>query len=240
MARFILSPSHKSHPAPSPPSPAPRWRVVAVCGVVLAAAWIILSGAWNRWRQPSVEAELDARPVLIEMRKIGQLHTVSYAMKDVLHQDSEREPAAWASAVPGAVSLVHWATHNQVLVVAEGSVEAGVDLSHLSEQDVMKVKMPDGKTKLRVHLPSVTVYPPNVHVRVESNQAGPFWRDDNIVPKAQAEAGRRFLESAEKDNIRARARCNALQTLQQMQRTFGNNNIEFTFEEDANLAQAGR
>lgn len=206
------------------------WKKWALIAVLIFSGWYFFGGLFNllfaRHRAPLPETG----PVLLAMQNVGALHTVSYQMKDILRFDTEKEPEGWAKSLPGADGIVRWATHNQALVVAEGTVEAGIDLSRLTEESVTRVRQTDGSTRLRVRLPEVTVYPPNVRVRVENSRPGPFWRDENIIPKAQEEAGRRFLKAAEEGDIKATARRNAIETLTKMQRAFGQEEMEFTFE----------
>jgi hypothetical protein len=210
-------------------APASPLKAMAIFGLVFLALGIV--GGWLVGRGTARPDDLmpDTRPIILAMQKIGQLHTASYNMRDVLRQESESPPEGWLRNFPGATGLYHWGTHNQALVVAEGTVEAGVDLTQLSEKDVTHVKQPDGTTRLRVHLPPVILYPPNVRVQVESDQSGLFWRDENIVPKAQAQASRLFLESAEKGNIRTKAQEGAIQTLRQMHKSLGLKDVEFYF-----------
>ena len=197
--------------------------------VLILSFWLGYALLLSLRRTASDGMEPETGPMLLAIRQIGQLHSVSYQMKDVLHQESQTDPEGWVSAIPGAASAVHWATHNEALVIAEGSVEAGIDLSHLSERDVTREKRPDGSVRLLVHLPPVTIYPPNVHVRVVSDRPGLFWRDQNIVPKAQFRAGRMFLQSAEQGGIRQAAQTNAIQTLQALEKALGRRNIDFRF-----------
>ncbi|MCW3098979.1 MAG: hypothetical protein JWL77_4597 [Chthonomonadaceae bacterium] len=91
------------------------------------------------------------------------------------------------------------------------------------------MKETDGSTHLRVHLPPVMIYPPNVKVHVEHSQSGLMWHDENIVPKAEATAAHLFEEAAEKADIRGKARSNALETLQKTFKTLGVKNVEFMF-----------
>lgn len=195
------------------------------CGLAV----LILVVGWFAWHGKRRVEETETGPVLLSLKKIGQLHTAQMNFQQVLHQDSDQQPEGWIKGVPGAAEITHWATHNHALVTADGSVEAGIDLSRLSEKDVTRVPQADGTTLLRVHLPPVQIYTPNVKVRVESAESGPFWRDENIVPKAEAEARRRFLEAAEQQNMRAHAQENAIETLTQMQRALGNTRVEFSF-----------
>ena len=180
-------------------------------------------------RNPPDNLDIDPRPVITSLQSLGELHTVKMTMKDVLRTSSDKDAEGWFRAVPGADAATRWATHNEAVVVAEGTVEAGIDLSHLSPTDVSPVPLSDGSKGLRVRLPRPNVYPPNITLRVETSQSGLLWRDENLVPKAQAEASARFRDAAKKDHIREQAQQNAVQRLQQMERTLGHKNIEFYF-----------
>ena len=204
-------------------------KALMSCLILLAGIWAVTFSLSSLWRAVRKEPNVDPRPVLVAVQKLGTLHTVSYDMKDVLNQETRKEAEGWLQGVPGADSVIGWATRNKTTVTATGNVEAGIDLSKLSEKDITVVPQPDGSKKLRVHLPSVIVYPPNVRLHVESTENSIFWNDANIVPKAEEEASRRFLESAEKDGIRAQAQKNAIETLQKLQQTFGETPVEFTF-----------
>ena len=208
---------------------ASRWlkgRTFAGAGVVLAL--LLVNWAWNARQAALRDLPPESGPVLVAMQKIGQLHTAAFTMKDVVRQETQAEPEGLVSYVPGASMMVHWATQNKALVTAEGKVEAGIDLSKISAKDVTQVTHADGSKVWRVHLPSVTIYPPQVTARVEQNSAGMLWRDENIVPKAQARAAQQFLVAAEKSHIREMAQENAIKTLQAMQHALGHE-MEFYF-----------
>ena len=205
-------------------------KAAMTCLILLAGIWIVTFSLKSLWRATHKDPNIDTRPVLVAVQKLGTLHTVSYEMKDILVQETNKEAEGWLQGVPGADSVIQWATRNKVTVTATGKVEAGVDLSQITAKNLTVLPQPDGSKKLRVHLPPVVVYPPNVRLHVESNESGLFWNDTNIVPKAQEEAARRFLESAERDNIRAKAQTNAIEALQKLQQNFGETPVEFTFE----------
>ncbi len=229
MFGFKISPIKFSGPSSRPAfsphrTPLTKGWVIALAGAGVLTGWLLAS------RHARLgDMEPDTGPLLVAIRKIGDLHTASFTLKDVVHQESQVEPEGWAATLPGAEAVTHWATHNQALVVAEGNVEAGVDLSRLAASDITTARTPDGATRVRVHLPDVTVYAPNVHLRVENSRAGLLWRDENLVPKAQAQAARRFLKAAEQGDLRGQARTNAVQTLQQMYGLSGFKNVEFYF-----------
>ena len=173
--------------------------------------------------------EIDTRPVLLSVREIGKLHSATMNFKDAMKYSSDQRVAGWMKDIPGAEDVAKWATHNEVIIVAEGSVEAGVDLSKLGESDFTKRKNPDGAVQVEVKLPPVDIYPAEVKVHVENNKPGLFWKDENIIPKAQAEAGRRFREAAEREQIRQKAEASVLKTLENLQQGSGWKNVTFKF-----------
>jgi len=197
---------------------------VALLGVGVMAGWLL-----GRHQDKTGDNVRDTGTIILQMQKLGQLHTASFQESDVLTQESQAEPGSWVKVIPGADRVVGWATHNQALVTAKGSVEAGVDLTLINDKSIEQVKQPDGTTHLRVHLPPVTIYPPNVTVHVEHSQSGMFWHDENIIPKAQESAARLFQEAAEKADIRGKARSNALETLRKTFKTLGVKDVEFMF-----------
>jgi hypothetical protein len=228
MFKVRFSPSVAPSPTLRTTRPAYGKTLVGV-GLLLLVGWGLLHWIAGARRSNGDGLPADTGPVLIAMQSIGQLHTVTYQMKDVLRQETQHDPEGWLSNVPGAAGLVHWATHNEALLMVDGSVDAGVDLSHLTDKDVTITRRPDGTTVRTVHLPPVTLYPPVIHVRVVHSEDGPFWRDENIVPKAQERASQQFLAAAEQSGIRAKAQANAIQQLQAMERALGRKDVEFTF-----------
>lgn len=193
-------------------------------GVGIMAGWLL-----GRHQDRTSDSYRDTGPIIMQMQKLGQLHTASFTASDVLTQESSAHPPDWAKMIPGAESLVEWATHNKAVVKATGTVEAGIDMTLISDKSIEQVKGNDGAIHLRVHLPSVTVYPANVKVHVEHSESGIVWHDENIVPKAEETARHLFAEAAEKADIQGKARTNALETLEKTFKTLGVKNIEFMF-----------
>jgi hypothetical protein len=227
MFRLRLAPeSHARASSGSGPLPV---RAIAVAVVCLLAVGIVAGWLLGRDRKRADDSARDAGPLILQIQKLGHLHSASISMSEVLHQDSAAEPEDWIKNVPGASGIVHWATHNRALVTATGSVEAGVDLAAITPSAVQHITGADGTRRLVVHLPPITVYPPRVQVHVERTDPGPFWRDENIVPKAEMEADRRFRDAAEKAGIEAIARTNAIESLNHLMGSCGYRNVDFEF-----------
>src|SRR5262249_32396234 len=151
-------------PVSQRPVPASAAALKALRRAGVALVCLILVVGWFVWRGNRRAEEPETGPILLSMQSIGQLHTARMDLKEVLHHDTDRQPEGWLRDVPAANEIAHWATHNQALVTADGSVEAGVDLSRLTARDITRIPQPDGSIRLRVHLPPVTIYPPNVRV----------------------------------------------------------------------------
>jgi hypothetical protein len=203
-------------------------KVTFIVGLLLGG-WLVFSAFRSSHRGGEAGMEPDTGPLLLSIQKIGQLHTVTYNMKDVLRQVSESDPDGWVADLPGAADVVHWATHNEAVVEAQGNVEAGVNLAQITAKEVTRVRKPDGSYLVRVHLPPVTVYPPNVHLRVINDHPGLLWRDEQILPKAQFRAAQMFRDSARQGGIVGTAQANTIHTLQALESALGHKNVEFTF-----------
>ena len=122
--KFVpIAQAGKPAAAHSPGRPWKRWLLIGV-GVLIAWYFFgsLLGLLFSRSRAPLP----DTGPVLLAIQQQGELHTVKVNMKDVLHFETDKEPEGWVRNLPGAESIVRWATHNQALVVAEGTVEAGL------------------------------------------------------------------------------------------------------------------
>lgn len=199
-----------------------KWKITA--GIVgVTCAWAI--GFWSLRPRPSEPA---VGPLVQEIQRLGQLHTVRYNLRDVVEHERALEPSGLLASVPGAAALYRAGTKNTVVVIAEGGVEAGVDLSQVTEASVTKVPSSEG-ARLRIRLPRATLFPPQVNVRVVQRQSGLFWKNENIVPEVTAAAQQRFQEAAYRSDILATAETNAVETLSKLQRVSGNEKVEFYF-----------
>src|ERR1051325_7161323 len=181
---YSSQPSEKER-TPVPSGERALARALVFCMLLMLGLGIGVGWWFGSPKNHSYDLTRDTGPVVLAIQQMGELHTASFTMKDAIRQETQQEPEGWVQKLPGAAEVTHWATHNQAVVVAEGCVEAGLDLRRLSATDVEQVRQPDGKVRLRVHLPPITIYPPNVRVHVESSHPGLFWRDENIIPKAQ-------------------------------------------------------
>jgi len=157
-----------------------------------------------------------AAPLVAQIRQLGELHTARCSFRDMVEHKSFRPVPRWARSIPGAEDLARSVTANEVLVSAEGVVEAGIDLRRIGEEDVTEASTAGGRV-LRVRLPRASVYPAEVRLQVERHRPGLFWRDANIVPDAEEEVRRRFTQAALRTGILEAAERNAVQALSRLQ-----------------------
>ncbi len=140
-------------------------------------------------------------PILLqEVRDLGELRAVSHHVSRVFEHETHREPEGWAMNVPLARQVVAATTRNKVLVSAEGDVQAGVDLS--------QAELTEGPNEWTVRVPAVTVFEPVVKVFVHGQRDGLFWRDLNIVGKAEEDVSNDMVEASLQAGIRERAEKN--------------------------------
>jgi hypothetical protein len=197
-------------------------RVVLIVFVVGLVAGRFLSGPGDP------EPGISVAPLVKSIQQLGQFHTVRFNMHDVIEHQRALEPKGLLGSVPGVGSLYKAATRNKVLVVAEGGVEAGVDLSQVNTESVTKVQTPEGP-RYRIRLPRATVYTPEVKVQVVRRRPGLFWNNENIVPEATRAVEQRWVSAAQQGNIAQAAETNAVQMLSQMQLASGNTRVEYYF-----------
>lgn len=167
-------------------------------------------------------------PLVLQIQSLGQLHTVRYRIHDIYEHEKALKPEGWVRNLPGADRVYEAATRNSVLLVAEGSVEAGIDLTQVKPESVRTIRTAEG-IRWRVRLPRAILYPPDVRVRVEDQKRGLFWNDKNIIPDATEAVKRRYTETTRASGILATAETNAVRMLTDMQRLAGNPNVEFVF-----------
>ncbi len=190
----------------------------------LLAGWILYTGYQRKNRLPA-----DTGSVLLAVQKLGDLHTVSYRYKDIVTQNTSKSPNSMFEHIPGVSMLVHWATHNQAVVMAVGHVEAGINLAQVTQNNITCIRSANGDKIMQVHLPQPVIYSPQVHVRVINETSGVFYHDKNIVPRAEATAAHLFREEALNQHILEQAKSNALTQLSSLTHRLGLHNVQFTF-----------
>jgi hypothetical protein len=123
-------------------------------------------------------------------------------------------------------------TKDALLLVASGSVVAGVDLSELKDSDVMI----DPKTRLvRVRLPRPKILSSRidnertyVHTRRTDVLAE---RRESLETRARQEAERSIVEAAKQGGILGRAEQNSRRTIQSLVHSLGYDSIDVQFRD---------
>lgn len=168
-------------------------------------------------------AKTDQTPMILEeVRRLGQLRTVSQRVNQVYDYETHRTPEGWAAHVPLVQEVVAATTSNRVLVRAVADVEAGVDLSRA------RVVREGGGTT--IILPEAEVYEPVVKMQVFDQKDGLFWRDLNIGGKAESAFAERSVAGCVKDGILVTARENAANQLREVLKPLTNEPIAVRFE----------
>ena len=148
------------------------------------------------------EAHLAPGPLVLEkVQALGELHTARYTYQSVFEHATSRQPAEWATYVPGGASLVRASTQNSALIEVHGDVEAGIDLSKAHMEHVAGANQ-------RLILPHAVVYRANVDAVVHDVKRGLFWRDENIALDAERDARFRLRQAARQQGIVAEAERN--------------------------------
>ncbi len=198
----------------------------AVCfGIGLLWLPAVLMFVYNRQNQPDAG---NTAPILISMQKIGDLHTARMSLKQEIDQNAYEHASGWMRRVPGIDWLVKSATRNRAVVIADGTVEAGLNLSHLTSSDVTS-SIINGVRTITVRLPAIEIYPPNVKVHVISQSGSLFYNDQNIVPQAQQHASVLFEAEAKQMNLEQQARTQAVKQLTGLTSKFGVKHVIFIF-----------
>src|SRR5216117_1619715 len=111
-------------------------RILLLGGLGFWGFGILTAAFWNA---RSIDPAPQVAPILEKIQQLGQLHTVRYNLHDIYKHERSIEPEGVWAELPGIRSIYHATTKNRVLVVGEGGVEAGVDLSRVTAADVAHV-----------------------------------------------------------------------------------------------------
>lgn len=176
-----------------------RTTVIAVLIALLlgagAASWVLI----ERGGGTRVDASRDA--VVKEMRSLGRLETSSFSIEKIIEARKD-EGGPWRDVLFG----------DKLLLIANGEVVAGYDLSGLSDEDIRK----EGGA-LRVSLPApqiLSVRLDNEKTRVYDRDQGLLSRGDkDLESEARLAAEQSIREAACAAGILREARENAVKQL---------------------------
>ena len=158
-----------------------------------------------------------SRPVIIEqVRALSKLETVHYEMQKVISGTS-------TGPLPGFL------TDDKILLVAQGEVVAGIDLTKVADEDIIvegdivKIRLPEPEI-LYSKLDNDKTY---VYER-QTNIFRKFSPDPNLETQVRQAAEAQIRQSAIEDGILTKARANAEQVLRMLITGLVDKEVEFS------------
>ncbi len=196
-------------------------------GLVLMALGIgAAAGRWTAPRPPPAPSAVTVvRPtpdVVVAIRDLAELTTAEYYVERVIDLTEKQR------TVFGLVEA-----QDAILLIAAGSVTAGVDLGELRDSDV---QVDPASQRARVRLP-----PPRIlRSRIDNERTYVHRRDTDLLArrqehletKARREAERAITKAAEQAEILARARRNARRSVASLVRSLGYTDVEVSFADE--------
>ena len=162
-------------------------------------------------------ARTTTSPVVVEgVRELDRLATVRVTESIVVTRESGSENA-----------LDRLFSGEEVLLVAAGDVEAGVDLSEIGENDV---RVQDDTVTFRLPEPEIlSASLDEEKTRVYDREYGPLnlRPDDDLVEKARTTAEKRIEATARENGILETAESNAEDSIRAFVRTLGFREVRF-------------
>jgi hypothetical protein len=156
-------------------------------GIILAAGFF----AWLSWfrgaKKPSTYVNLDRAAVIKEMRELQRLETASFTIEKIIDAGSNQ-----------GNKLKEILFGDKLLLVAQGEVIAGFDLSQMNENDI---NVEEGKFSITLPKPQI------LFTKLNNNQTRVYDRKTGILSKGEKDLESEAREQAEL-SIRAAA-CEA-------------------------------
>jgi len=185
-----------------------------------AALGVFALRAWQRFAQHGPSTEIEASPSVISaVRDLARLEGAEFQIERVISLKDKQ------SRFFGLVQ-----PEDAILLVASGTVVAGVDLSTLSESDV--VVDPERRTAT-LTLPSSTVFA----ARLDNQRTFVFKREtdllaertDSLETRARQEAEKSLASAAEEGHIVERSNASVRRTVETLVRSLGYRVVTVTF-----------
>jgi hypothetical protein len=197
------------------------WVAFAVSLLVLGA---VLGGlalrAWQRFEQRGTSTEIEASPSVISaVRDLARLEGAEFQIERVISL-KDKQNRFFGLVQP----------EDAILLVASGTVVAGVDLSTLSENDVT---VDPARRSVTITLPSSTVFA----ARLDNQRTFVFKRDtdllaeraDSLETRARQEAEKSLASAAEEGKIVDRSNASVRRTVETLVRSLGYRVVTVTF-----------
>lgn len=168
------------------------------------------------WLFGEGRSQTTTSPVVVEdIQKLDQLDTVRMTQSVVVTKET------------GGTELRRFLTGEEVILVAVGDVEAGVNLSDLTEDNV---RVEDKTVTLQMPEPEIS------SVSLDEDQTRLYDRDqgvlrlradETLVEEARQEAQDELVAAARQNDIRATAESNAEDTIRTFLTTLGYEEVRF-------------
>ena len=167
------------------------------------------------------QPEPDPPDVVQGIRQLNELATVEYTTQAVVTEEENPE-------IFEILPLPEWLTGEQLLLVAVGDVEAGIDLGELGPDDVRIV----GETVI-VDLPDARI----LGSSLDEDNTGLYDRDrglfrlrgnDELIEDARREAEDRIVETARENDILEKAQNNAEDSVRVLVTSLGYERVMFS------------
>jgi hypothetical protein len=158
----------------------------------------------------SSKPTITSSSVVQQMQKVSRLETGVFTVQSVIEYESEKPDDILRRHLPEEL------VGESLLLIAQGKVVAGIDLSKLSEQDVT---ISEGGTKLTVRLPAVEILSVDMdakNTRTYSHNRGLLAPENiSLADEARVQAESRILATACEQDIMQFATDSSLQAMQQ-------------------------
>lgn len=167
----------------------------------------ILTGVGLLGRPPATPTFVSGDAIIQEIRKINRLETTHYTIERVI--EARQSDPNWPD----------WLSGDRLLLIANGTITAGVDMDKLQPSDV--VVAPDGKS-VTVTLPPVEIFNRNnilnnAKTRVYDRQQGLLAPPNtDLETNARQQAEGQLLQAACDDGLMQRATDDARDNVSKM------------------------
>jgi hypothetical protein len=184
-------------------------------GIVVGA----IVGRFSGWLRDDTTTIRPTRSVVVAVRDLARLESAEYHIERVMDLKEKQ------SRFMGLIEA-----EDGILLVASGSVTAGVDLSKMAAEDF---KIDETKHSVSIKLPAPTILSSRldnertyVHTRRTDLLAR---RQEGLESRARQEAEKSIVEAAKESGILSRARKNSEQTIKSLVRSLGYERVEVSF-----------
>lgn len=200
------------------------WTTLAIAALIVVLSVVVGVGLARYganlpvvgWLFGEGQPQTTTSPVVVEgIQKLDRLDTVRMTESVVVTKET------------GGSELRRFLTGEEVLLVAVGDVEAGVDLSSLTEEDV---RLEEETVTLQLPEPEISsVSLDEERTRLYDRDQGilRLRPDDTLVEEARQDAQDELLAAARKNDILATAESNAEDTVRTFLTTLGYEEVRF-------------